>query len=126
MDGDVGTIRVQFYGVLAVLPDHPPPGVHDGTRPGSLRVQAVEARSSVRERLRGLGVDAKLGGIDRTTTVADARRMLDLTGADGLMVGRGAVGNPRLFAELQAALKSLPAESGSRVMIPSTGKNFPT
>lgn len=37
-----------------------------------IRVQAVEARSSVRERLRSEGVDAKLGGIDRFTTVADA------------------------------------------------------
>jgi MFS superfamily sulfate permease-like transporter len=36
------------------------------------RVQAVEARSSVRERLRGEGVDARLGGIDRFTSVADA------------------------------------------------------
>jgi len=36
-----------------------------------IRVQAVEARSSVRERLRSEGVDAKLGGIDRLTTVAD-------------------------------------------------------
>jgi SulP family sulfate permease len=37
-----------------------------------IRIQAVEARSSVRERLRGEGVDTKLGGIDRFTTVADA------------------------------------------------------
>lgn len=37
-----------------------------------IRVQAVEARSSVRERLRGLGADAKLGAIDRFTTVAEA------------------------------------------------------
>jgi hypothetical protein len=36
------------------------------------RFQAVEARSSVRERLRGEGVDARLGGIDRFTSVADA------------------------------------------------------
>jgi MFS superfamily sulfate permease-like transporter len=35
------------------------------------RVQVVEARSSVRERLRGEGVDAQLGGIDRFTSVAD-------------------------------------------------------
>ena len=35
-------------------------------------LQAVEARASVRERLRAQGVDAKLGGIDRFTTVADA------------------------------------------------------
>jgi len=37
-----------------------------------MKVQAVEARSSVRERLRGEGVNDKLGGIDRFTTVADA------------------------------------------------------
>jgi len=36
-----------------------------------IRVQAVEARSSVRERLRSEGVEGKLGGIDRFTTVAD-------------------------------------------------------
>jgi SulP family sulfate permease len=37
-----------------------------------LQFQAVEARSSVRDRLRNEGVDAKLGGINRFTTVADA------------------------------------------------------
>ncbi len=37
-----------------------------------IQVQAVEARSSVRERLRGEKVEQKLGGIDRFTTVADA------------------------------------------------------
>ncbi len=37
-----------------------------------IRFQAVEARSSVRDRLRNEGVDMKLGGIDRHTTVADA------------------------------------------------------
>ena len=37
-----------------------------------IQLQAVEARSSVRERLRGQGVDAKLGGIDRFTTICDA------------------------------------------------------
>jgi sulfate permease, SulP family len=36
------------------------------------RFQAVEARSSVRERLRGEGVDARLGGVDRFISVADA------------------------------------------------------
>jgi sulfate permease, SulP family len=36
-----------------------------------IRVQVVEARSSVRERLRALGVDAKLGAVNRFTTVAD-------------------------------------------------------
>ena len=37
-----------------------------------LQVQAVEARSSVRDRLRHEGVDAKLGGINRFSSVADA------------------------------------------------------
>ncbi len=36
-----------------------------------VRVQVVEARSGVRERLRREGLDAQLGGIDRFTTVAD-------------------------------------------------------
>jgi MFS superfamily sulfate permease-like transporter len=36
------------------------------------RVQAVEARSSVRDRLRSEGVEDKLGGINRFTSVADA------------------------------------------------------
>jgi len=36
------------------------------------RVQAVEARSSVRSRLRAEGADVRLGGIDRFTSVADA------------------------------------------------------
>lgn len=35
-----------------------------------IRVQAVEARSSVRDRLRAEGLDEKLGGINRTSTVA--------------------------------------------------------
>jgi hypothetical protein len=34
--------------------------------------QAVEPRSSVRDRLRNEGVDGKLGGVNRFTTVADA------------------------------------------------------
>jgi MFS superfamily sulfate permease-like transporter len=36
-----------------------------------VRLQAVEARSSVRERFRDEGLDAQLGGIDRFTSVAD-------------------------------------------------------
>lgn len=37
-----------------------------------VRFQALEARSSVRDRLRNEGVDGKLGGINRFTSVADA------------------------------------------------------
>jgi len=36
-----------------------------------IQFQTVEARSSVRDRLRHEGVDAELGGINRFTTVAD-------------------------------------------------------
>jgi high affinity sulfate transporter 1 len=36
-----------------------------------IQFQAVEARSSVRDRLRHEGVDSKLGGVNRFTTVAD-------------------------------------------------------
>jgi MFS superfamily sulfate permease-like transporter len=36
-----------------------------------IQVQAVEARASVRDRLRNQGVDTKLGGINRFNTVAD-------------------------------------------------------
>ena len=37
-------------------------------------------------------------------SAADALRMRGETGCDGLMIGRGAVGNPFLFAEIRAAL----------------------
>lgn len=35
---------------------------------------------------------------------ADAKRMLDITGCDGLMIGRGARGNPFIFREVTNAL----------------------
>ncbi|MBR5449305.1 MAG: tRNA dihydrouridine synthase DusB [Clostridia bacterium] len=37
-------------------------------------------------------------------TVEDARSMLDFTGADGIAIGRGTVGNPFLFSEILAML----------------------
>jgi high affinity sulfate transporter 1 len=47
-------------------------GLADELAAAGIRVQAVEARSSVRERLRAQGVDAKLGTINRFISVADA------------------------------------------------------
>lgn len=44
---------------------------------------------------------------------ADARRLIDQTGADGLMVGRAALGNPWIFAELLADLSRAEAPSSS-------------
>jgi len=37
----------------------------------AIRFQAVEPRSSVRDRLRHEGIDGKLGGVNRFTTIAD-------------------------------------------------------
>jgi len=37
-----------------------------------IQFQAVESRSSVRDRLRSEGVHEKLGGVNRFTSVADA------------------------------------------------------
>jgi MFS superfamily sulfate permease-like transporter len=47
-------------------------GMADELRSNGIRVQAVEPRASVRDRLRGEGVDQQLGGINRFTAVADA------------------------------------------------------
>jgi len=47
-------------------------GLADELTTAGIRVQAVEARASVRERLRAVGEEAKFGAVDRFTTVADA------------------------------------------------------
>lgn len=46
-------------------------GLADELVAAGIRVQVVEARSSVRERLRAEGVESRLGGINRFTAVAD-------------------------------------------------------
>jgi high affinity sulfate transporter 1 len=46
-------------------------GMADEIKSMGIKFQAVEARSSVRDRLRAEGVDSRLGGIDRLLTVAD-------------------------------------------------------
>jgi MFS superfamily sulfate permease-like transporter len=46
-------------------------GLADELAAAGSRIQAVEARSTVRDRLRDEGMDGKLGGINRFTTVAD-------------------------------------------------------
>ena len=47
-------------------------GLADELGAAGILVQIVEARSSVRERFRREGLDDRLGGIDRFTSVADA------------------------------------------------------
>jgi high affinity sulfate transporter 1 len=46
-------------------------GLADELAAAGIRMQCVEARSGVRERLRNEGLDERLGGIDRFTSVAD-------------------------------------------------------
>lgn len=45
--------------------------IGDELRAEGMRVQAVEARSSVRDRLRATGVDERLGGVNRFRSIAD-------------------------------------------------------
>jgi sulfate permease, SulP family len=47
-------------------------GLAEELRLAGVRLQVVEARSSVRDRLRAEAVDTRLGGVNRFTTVADA------------------------------------------------------
>jgi sulfate permease, SulP family len=47
-------------------------GMADELTAQGIQFQAVESRSSVRDRLRSEGVDEKLGGVNRFTSVADA------------------------------------------------------
>ena len=67
--------------VLLDLSDAPQVDMHSAQMLGSLadelkaagiRFQTVEAHASVRERLRSEGMDTKLGGVDRLTSLADA------------------------------------------------------
>ncbi len=53
----------------------------DELRAAGMKVQAVEARSVVRDRLRREGVDLRLGGINRFTSVADAVEAFQAKGA---------------------------------------------
>jgi MFS superfamily sulfate permease-like transporter len=56
-------------------------GLADELAAKGIRMQAVEARSSVRDRLRCEGLDERLGGINRFTSVADAVESVQKTSA---------------------------------------------
>jgi MFS superfamily sulfate permease-like transporter len=47
-------------------------GMADELQAAGVRIEVVEARSTVRDRLRAEAVDERLGGVNRFTTVADA------------------------------------------------------
>jgi nifR3 family TIM-barrel protein len=65
-----------------------------------------DAIARLKEMLDPLGVPV-LGNGD-IWTAADALRMLDHTGADGVVVGRGCLGRPWLFGQLAAAFSGQP------------------
>ncbi len=50
-------------------------------------------------------VSVPVVGNGDVTSATAARRLLDATGCDGIMIGRGAVGNPFLFREIIAMLE---------------------
>jgi tRNA-dihydrouridine synthase B len=47
-------------------------------------------------------------------TPEDARKMRDETGCDGLMIGRGALGNPWIFNQINAAITGRPVQEVTR------------
>jgi nifR3 family TIM-barrel protein len=74
-----------------------------------------EAIARLKEHLPGTPV---LGNGD-IWTAADALRMMNQTGADGVVVGRGCLGRPWLFGQLAAAFGSrpVPADPGLDVVL---------
>ena len=59
-------------------------------------------------------------------TAADAARMVRETGVDALLVGRGAMGNPWIFAEIRAALDGeAPADGRNDAADPSRAPRVP-
>ncbi|MHB1417805.1 MAG: tRNA dihydrouridine synthase, partial [Chloroflexota bacterium] len=84
--------------------------IHGRTREQQYR--GSNSLSAIAETKRAVGIPV-IGNGD-ITSVHRAQHMLEATGVDGIMVGRGAVGNPWLFAQLQAALKGNEAYSQKR------------
>lgn len=61
------------------------------------------------EHIRALGSDVPVLGNGDIFSADDAVRMVDETGCDGVVIGRGCLGRPWLFAELSAKLAGRPA-----------------
>jgi tRNA-dihydrouridine synthase B len=72
--------------------------------------------SVIRELKRHVGARFPVIGNGDVKSVADAHRMLDETGCDYVMIGRGALGNPWLFRELNGGPKPSPAERCALVL----------
>lgn len=76
--------------------------IHGRTRKafysGSVNLEIIK---SVKE-----AVSIPVIGNGDITDAVSAKKMLDITGCDGLMIGRGAQGNPWIFAEISEYLKT--------------------
>ncbi|MCR4688446.1 MAG: tRNA-dihydrouridine synthase [Saccharofermentans sp.] len=78
--------------------------VHGRTRPQMYSGEAdLEAIALMREAVRPSGIPFFANG--DITDGASAKHMLEVTGADGLMVGRAARGNPMVFEKILRELK---------------------
>ena len=73
---------------------------------GRTRKQMYSGEASLREIARvKSAVKIPVVGNGDVKDATTARRMLDETGCDGIMIGRGAVGNPYVFQEITAMLE---------------------
>jgi len=82
----------------------------------SLHARTAEQRYSGTARWEAIAdlkahVDIPVLGNGDIWTAEDAVRMIETTGCDGVVVGRGCLGRPWLFAELAAALSGQPVPS---------------
>ena len=75
--------------------------VHGRTR--TMLYSGIADREIIRNVKNSLHIPVVANG--DVTDVESALSMLSETGADGIMIGRGAVGNPYLFSEIKAALE---------------------
>lgn len=93
---------------------------------------AVHGRTRTQQYMPGVDYDI-IAEVKRTVSVPviangdicsgeDAVRVLDKTGCDGIMIGRGALGNPFIFGEIKCALEGKAYERPSPVTIINCAK----
>ena len=88
--------------------------VHPRTRAQGYSGQADW--SVIADLKRHVGTHLPIIGNGDVKSVADANRMLETTGCDYVMIGRGALGNPWLFRELLGGSKPTPQERCATVL----------
>lgn len=72
-------------------------------------------RESIRAAKQSVGIPVIANG--DVTDAESALSMLEETGCDGLMIGRGALGNPYIFHEIRCALEGVPYQKPERTLI---------